>query len=230
MRAIGLLCLCLLAGCSSVVMVRHEPIQGAQQEKRLANGWPIISSQKRYKVEITPYDLVGNANGNTSYLLAVKNINLEPVTVGTENISATFISETEKHLKVLDYYDLLYELELKAARRQSGNKMSGLGAALEAAGAGATGNTQGQFVAVEKARQYRIDNEIAALELENAKIKLAEEIFQTRTIAQGEYNSGRIVIDTKALHKTPNGIFNIQVNIDGETHYFRMKRSQIEEG
>lgn len=97
-----------LQGCGLYKTMEMSAVPSPNQREEYKE---TITSQKKHFVSLAPYRQYNPANGNTAFILFVKNCGESPVDISVSNVSATFFENapkwTTRDLRVLSKDDLL---------------------------------------------------------------------------------------------------------------------------
>jgi len=182
-----------------------------------------ITSQKKHFVSLAPYREYNQVNGNTSFILFIKNCGKDPIDISTQNISAEFIGNTHKwasrSITILSPDKLMNDLE----RKQFTNEIAANSdiATEYYFSNGLYDNNKGFYTRIVYGQDYPIKSDsIAATQMQRVK----ELVLQPQALRPGEGVSGLVVCDTRAMNSNVEGKFRVVVSVNGEQHDFTFSR------
>lgn len=151
----------VLQACSSVHYMKMNAIESQNQLIAYNEGRQSVISQKTHFVSLAPYQELILENAKTSFILFVQNLGDGAITVGTDNVSVTFMGTTtkwaSKKIIVQSYNDFILEIEAgEAQQRRSATLIAVLNSlnALNAAQSTSTTYNSGTLAGAYNARSY----------------------------------------------------------------------------
>lgn len=185
-----------------------------------------ITSQKNHFVSLAPFREQNAADGNTSFVLFVKNCGEEPINISNNNVSVIFKGKTKewtsRKISVLSYDDLMNRLGGKMLKEESIARSAVKTYYYDVY------DSNGNYVRTVMGQKMSPAHGIAIAvlrQLNRQMVLLEELVMKPQTLHYGESSGGLVVCDTRDINDKVEGNFQIAVTIDGEEHEFTFNRS-----
>jgi hypothetical protein len=212
----------LLQGCGAFKTMEMAAVTAPEQQEGYRG---TITSQKKHFVSMAPYREHVPPDGNTSFILFVKNCGEAPIDISNQNISAEFIGNDPewslRDIAVLSPDDLLRTLELQQWRNTVAAKSAIRTQTYYTYDT--DGNITGSYTQsiVEPGYQYAAESANRASD----QIRMVKElVLQRQSLQPGAGASGLIICDTSDMNARVEGDFHMVVSVDGEQHDFTFTR------